>query len=135
MMLAVSLSEIASTTAKAQEQVNQKLTQIKTILKTQGVQEKDIQTSQLTLYPEYDYTDGNSKLKGYRATHTLSIKIRNIDTQATKASALVDQIVGVPAVQLQNIAYDIEDKTPYFKQARELAFKKAEQKAQELAKL
>lgn len=50
-------------------------------------------------------------------------------------SKLIDQIVVIPSVQLQNISYDIEDKSVLLGQARELAFQKAQQKAEQLAKL
>jgi len=36
---------------------------------------------------------------------------------------------------VNSIDYDIEDKTPYYTEARKLAMEKAKQKAQELAKV
>jgi hypothetical protein len=87
------------------------------------------------LYPEYDYNGTRSILSGYRSNHILTITIRNSDPSGDKVSKLIDQIVVIPSVQLQNISYDIQDKTALYAQARDLAFKKAQQKAEQLAKL
>jgi uncharacterized protein YggE len=52
-----------------------------------------------------------------------------------KASQLIDQVSRIDGIQINGINFDIEDRTHLFSQARTLAFEKAQQKAQELAKL
>ncbi len=134
-ILMVAISEVAKTTAEAQKSTNLKIDQLKTILKQGWVADKDVQSSNISLYPEYDYNGTRSILSGYRSNHTLTITIKNSDPSGAVVSKLIDQIVVIPSVQLQNISYDIEDKSVLLGQARELAFQKAQQKAEQLAKL
>ena len=56
-------------------------------LKELGVESKDIQTANYNVYPQYDYTDGKSALKGYQVSQNVTVKIRNLDK--------ADQILGL----------------------------------------
>ena len=49
-------------------------------MKANGVAEKDIQTSQLSIYPEYNYMeDGRQELRGFRVQNTVTATLRDID--------------------------------------------------------
>jgi len=61
--------------------------------------------------------------------------MKKIDSKSEKISNIIDQLVEIDILEIDNIIFDIEDKTEIYSQARELAFKKAEQKANELADL
>lgn len=133
--LSVTISELASTSSEALEEVNQKVARIMQILQSKGIPQDDTQTSQLSIYPEYDYSAFIYRLKGQRATVSLTVKIRGIDATASKATDIIDDVAQVENVQLGSIAFDIDNKAALFTQARELAFNKAKQKAEELATL
>ncbi len=133
--ISVSASELAKTTKEAQALVDTKIATVLQILKENGIADKDIQTDELSLYPEYDWSTSLRYLKGQRATQRLAVKIREIDQNTEKVTTIIDQISGINNIELSGITFDIEDKTPLFSQARELAFKKAKQKAEELAQL
>lgn len=133
--ITVSASELAKTTKEAQSKVNDKINEVLKILKDNNIPDKDVQTSNLSLYPEYDWSITPKYLKGQRATQGLTINIKGIDPKAEKVSNIIDDISQINNIELGGITFDIEDKTPYFSQARELAFKKAKQKADELSKL
>jgi uncharacterized protein len=133
--ISFSFSETASTSRTALDKVNQKMTQAMLILKNNAIPDTDITTSGLSIYPEYDYSQSVAHLTGQRASESVSVKIKKIDSQATKVSTLVDQLSAIDNVQLGGISFDIDDKTKYFSEARRLAFNKAQQKAVELAKL
>lgn len=131
-----SFSELDTTSATALDKVNRKVAEIVNIAKANGVSDKDVQTSGLYINPEYDYMINNSpRLKGQRATESVTITVRGVDEKADKASRVIDQVSAIDNVQLGGISFDIEDKTKLFTQAREAAFAKAKQKAQELSKL
>lgn len=133
--LSIEVAETKANTQLAQTAVNEKITKIHDILKAQNINTKDIQTTNVSVYPEYDYTTNGTKLKWYRAAHTLLIKIEKIDTDnKTKWDIIIDQIAAIGWVTISNINYDIEDKTPLYSQARKLAMDKANQKASEIAK-
>ena len=67
---------------------------------------------------------------GFTASHGLSIKIRNLENVDT----ILDGASAIQGLQIQNMSYDIDDKTPLSKTARELAIAKARQKAENIAK-
>jgi hypothetical protein len=131
----VTASELANTTKDAMAKVNDKINQVMDILKTNNIPEKDVQTSNISLSPEYDWSTTPKYLKGQRATEGLTINIKKIDPTAEKVSAIIDAVSAINNIELGGITFDIEDKTPFYTQARELAFQKAKQKADELAKL
>lgn len=86
----------------------------------------------MTIFPEYDYLPtGEQKTKGFRATHGLALKLRNLK----QVDELINQVTFSDAVQIQSMSYDIDDKTELYSQARKLGFEKAKQKASELASL
>ncbi len=134
--LSINVEETKPTTAEAQTEVNKKVNQIKKIIKEYKIKDSDVQTKNINIYPEYDYKDTWRKLLWYRASHNMDIKIKwaNLENEWI-GGKLIDAISNIWWVIINNIAYDIEDKTPYYSQARELAMEKANQKAKELAKV
>lgn len=133
--LALSVSELDSTSALALDKVNKKISQALGMAKNAGLKDEDISTTNLSIYPEYDWSAGRSRLAGQRASQSLSLKIKNIGLKAEKATALIDELSTIENIQISSIGFDINDKTKYFTLARELAFAKAKQKAVELAAL
>lgn len=133
--LNIGFQEKASTSKEALAKVNTKIESALKILKDNGISDADITTSNLNVYTEYDYSSGSRRVLGQQASETLEVKIKKIDDKATKAVKIIDELSTIDNLQMNSIYFDIEDKTKLFSQARELAFKKAEQKAEELAKL
>lgn len=131
----VRVTKTRDTSKQALEEVNKRISKIKERLDKKGVVEKDIQTSNLSIYPDYDWKNNNWVLVGQRASQTLTVSVRNIGEKATKIAEILDEVASVDDVRIFSIKFDIESKKDIFSQARELAFKKAEQKASELAEL
>ena len=102
-------------------------------LKAKGVAEKDIQTTNYSIYPEYDYRNDSQVLRGYRVSNTVSAKIRDLD----KAGEVIDAATaagGNDAV-VNGIRFDLEANGPLITAAREAAWNDAEAKAEQLASL
>jgi uncharacterized protein YggE len=133
--LTISASETAGTSAEALQIVNQRINAAAEVLRNNGVDVKDIQTSNLSVYPEYDYVNGSSVLRGQRASVSINAKIKGIDAKAEKASKIIDEVSKIEKIELGSLSFDIEDKTALFTEARKLAFDKAKQKATELSGL
>ncbi len=131
----ITVSERRDTTSDALDAANEKISKVQDALKSEGVDEKNIQTSNFSIYPEYDWQRDQQTLLGYRASQTLTIEIKDIDEKATKAATVIDKVSEIQQIEISSIAFDIEDKTELFSLAREEAFKKAKQKAEELANL
>jgi len=136
LILNLTAEERRSTTAEAQAEVNKKTNQIKDIIKKYKIKDSDIQTKNISVYPEYDYSSKERTLKWYRARHSLTVTIKNADFENDWIGwNIIDDVSQIWGIQVNNINYDIEDKTPYYTQARKLAMKKAKQKAWELAEV
>jgi uncharacterized protein len=123
----------------AQTEVNTKGNAIKAYLKSEGIDEKDIQTSDYSVNPHYEYGEavcrggycppGNSKLTGYDVNETVTVKVR----EATKAGTLLSGIGSKGATNLSGLSFTIDDQTKLEADAREKAIKDARAKAEELA--
>ena len=101
-------------------------------VKGNGVADKDIQSTQYSIYPEYDYSIVSSqKLIGYRITNTVTIKVRDIN----KTSDVLDgaTAAGGDLTQVQGISFTIDKPDALKDQAREAAVIDAKARAQRLA--
>ena len=132
-VLDIGVSAKEDTVAAANSAAQSAMDRLLNSLKSDGIVEKDIQTSQFSINPEYDYQFSEPKLTGYRVTHMLQVKVRDID----QAGKVVDD--GVEAagnlVRVNSIGLTVEDTTALRNQARELAMADAKAKGQELARL
>ena len=102
-------------------------------MKANGVAEKDIQTSQLSIYPDYNYLeDGRQELRGFRVQNTVTATLRDID----KTGEVVDDAVvaGGNDTTINGISFSIENPDDLKKQAREKAVADARARAETLAK-
>jgi uncharacterized protein YggE len=131
-LLGLSVTSVATTSAEAQETTKTDIDEIRQLAEQVGIETKDIQTTQMSIYPEYNYSPtGESTIRGYRATHGLTLKIRELD----QVDTVINQLTFSNNIQIQSMSYDIDDKTDLYTAARELWFEKAKQKASELAQL
>lgn len=98
-----------------------------------GVTEQDIQTTNYSIFPEYDYRNEARTLLGYRVTNTVSAKIRDI----AAAGTIIDgaTAAGGDAVQVSGVRFSIEDNESMLDSARERAWEDALAKAEQLASL
>jgi uncharacterized protein YggE len=135
MQISISVSEVAATSDEALRKANEKINEVSGILKQNGIESKDIQTSQFSIYPEYEYLRDSTRLIGQRATIGLTATLKNLDTEAKMATGIIDAISQVNNIQIGGISFDIEDKNALLSQARAEAFQKAKVRAEELASL
>jgi uncharacterized protein len=90
-------------------------------LKTSGIAEKDIQTSNFSVSPRYDYKENSqARLVGYDVSNTVTVTVRDLAGLGT----MLDSVVNEGSNQISGIAFDIAD------QARKLAVADARRKAE-----
>jgi uncharacterized protein YggE len=106
---------------------------VKAVLSTAGIEEKNIQTSGLSVSPEYSYTDGKAVREGYQANTTLTIRVEKKDPKV--ANDILDAISKVQDIRMDGVTYDLADKEKAYSEARKMALEKARQKADEMAKV
>ncbi len=132
----VSLSVVSkgSTVKQVTTDNNTKMNQVLDAVKGLGVDPKDITTTAYDLYPEYDYSTPlrpgtTNKIIGYNLTQEVTLKVRDL----TKVDDILDAGTKAGANQVGSLSFDIDDKGPVKKEARQKAFDDAKQKAQEMA--
>jgi len=132
-VLGLGVSAKAATVKAANSRVQEAMGDLLDSLEDNGVEEKDIQTSQFSIYPEYDYRNGEQILTGYRVSHMVQVKVLDID----KAGEVIDDAVeaGGDLLQVQSISFTIDDTTALRSEARQKAVADAQAKAEELASL
>ena len=88
-------------------------------LKASGIADRDIQTSNLSLNPNWVASaDGTtSEIRGYNATNILTLQVRAID----KTGAILDAAIGDGANTLNGLTFGLQDPRPKQDEARKLA--------------
>ncbi len=129
-ILQVAAEEKTKTTEEGFAAVAKKIGAIQKLMKDNGIAEKDIQSVNIAINPNYVYDNGKSTIDGFVTTHGLKIKIRKL----TSVDVILTGVSTIPGIQIQNTSYDIDDKTEFYRQARTLAITKARQKAEDMAK-
>ena len=127
--ITASVLTTASTAVDAQTQNTTKMNKVIAFVKSKGVVDADIQTSNYNIYPTYDYTKGNQTITGYSANQTITIKVHDFSL----SSSLLDGLVSNGVNQIQNVNYTFSDPNALQEQAREQALSSAHDKAQKLA--
>lgn len=131
----ISLTNTAPTTGEAQREVNRMVGQAMEVLKGFGIEDKSISTASLTFSPQYDFSSGRRNLIGQNARQTIAFSVDDIQNGAGRLSDIIDRLVQINGIELDRMNFSVRDDTRYFTEARELAFRKAAEKARQFAEL
>lgn len=134
-LMNIGFSHTAPTTKEAKRVVEQTMQQILKILQEENVEDKYVKTISLNYDVEYDYRSGRRVRLGQRAQQTIVVTVNDMINAPERFSSILDKITTIDKVEVQDIKFDIENKTELFKQSRELAYQKAFDKAQQYAEL
>jgi uncharacterized protein len=135
-----------ATQAAASEEVNTKMAKVLELLKTSGIEEKDIKTEGYNSYPKYSnpeicpmYYDqraimppcrsGESKITGYTVSQSVNVKVRKVDD----ASKVFDGINKIGVMNMSGPNLTIDDEDALKAEARKKAIEDAKTKAEALA--
>ncbi len=117
----------APTAAAALAANARQMTQVIAAVRRAGIAERDIQTSALSLQPQYRYADGHPPvLTGYTASNTVAIKVRKL----ADAGPLVDALVAAGANQVSGPSFRVEDAEGTLNAARTAAVVSARARAE-----
>ncbi len=107
-----------------------KTTAVIDALKGAGVDEKDIRTTNFSIWPSQQYgPDGTVTGTTYMVDNSVYITVRNLDGLGD----LLDSAISAGANSINSIQFDVADKSAAVKEARAKAVEDAKQQAQELA--
>ena len=115
---------VEGSNASALAKANSTSSAVRKAIAANKVSTKDLATTSLTVYPEYNYTqDKGSVQVGYRATQSFTVVVRN----AANAGAVVDAIAaaGGDYLQLQGVSPFVLDSSKATEAARAAAVKNA----------
>ena len=121
----------AKTAREASEANNAAMGKVLQALKGAGIEEKDIQTSRLSLQPQSaPNRSGPSAIAGYRASNRVTIRVRDV----TKVASAIDTLVGAGVNEIGGINFVVSQASKLLDEARERAVADARRKAEIYAK-
>jgi uncharacterized protein YggE len=129
-----SVTAVANKSADALATASKTATAVRAALRSAGIATKDIKSSNLSVYPEYNYTqDKGSIIVGYRATQSFTVIIRKAET----AGKVVEDVVnaGNENVMINGIVPFISKGSAAMEDARAAAVADARSRAASYAKL
>ncbi len=127
----IGIQASGQTVKAAQDQINATINNISGAVKNLGVDVKDIQTTNYSIHPNYDFRESSQRITGYSASTNLSIKVRQIDG----VNDVIDAATANGANQVGGINFDIDNKSKLENEAREKAVTDAKKKAENAAKI
>lgn len=132
--LNASVSLVAGTSAQALSKTSTAAAKVRAALVAKKIATKDIKTTSISVYPEYNYTQDKGSVQiGYRASQSFEVIVRN----AASAGAVVDDVVAAAGddVQIQGATPFVLDSAKATASARAAAVANARAKAKSYAEL
>lgn len=121
---------VVTRAAEANAAMRDNATQMDKVVKAlsdAGIAKKDIQTSGVNLNPDYNYRENQPpEIKGYQASNTVNVKVRDL----SKLGKIMDILIATGANQLNGPSFSIDDEEGALNEARQVALKEAQARAQ-----
>lgn len=96
-LISAGVQTVQPTASAAIEQNAVRMERVRAVLKRAGIDDRDIQTASIKLYPEYRHEQNQPpRLTGYRATNTVDVKFRDLK----RTGAILDTLVTEGANQI-----------------------------------
>ena len=128
------VSSLAATNAAALSSASKSAAAVRTVLKEKGIALKDIRSANISVYPEYNWTqEAGTKITGYRASQSFDVLVR----KASEAGTIIEAVVtaGGDNVQLGGVIPTTLNPAIATEEARAAAVANAKSKASSYAKL
>ena len=100
-------------------------------LKSLGIEERDLQTSIVSVQPQYDYSQQSAppRLVGYQFTNVVAATLREIE----KVGDAIDAALGAGATSIDQMTFRVAEQSGAETEAREKAVAEARARAETLA--
>jgi len=130
-IIRIGVSSQEKTAREAGEANAKQMTLVLAAIKAGGIAERDIQTSRLSLQPQYDPNKGGTaRLTGFQATNQVTVRLRDIDN----LPAVLDRAISAGANEMSGIEFMVSEQSKLLDQARDDALADARRKAELYAK-
>jgi uncharacterized protein YggE len=122
----------AATAAQALAANISRMTGVFAALKKAGIAEKNIQTINFSVSPQYTNGANNEvqRLTGYQVRNEVSVRLEDV----SRLGATLDALVGAGANQMNGINFSIRDTAAMLQKAREAAIADAKDRAETYAR-
>ncbi|HLO03559.1 MAG TPA: SIMPL domain-containing protein [Symbiobacteriaceae bacterium] len=128
--ITLGVSEVADSPTGAFKAMSEKINKVVSSTKAKGIAESSLKTGTLNLFQEYDWKDGVQTLRGYRATNTVTIKVKDL----AQVPAIMEAAVSAGANQVQGVNFSLSDPGALEGQALDAAIDNAKAQAERVAK-
>jgi hypothetical protein len=130
-MLSAGVSVDAPSAAAALADANKNMQAVLAALKRLGVADKDIQTRNFSVHPQYANSNGQApRVTGYQVTNQVEVRLEEI----AKLGPALDALVTVGANQINGVNFSIHDPSALLAEARTEAVADARAKAETFVK-
>lgn len=130
-MIRIGVSSQDKTAREASDANAKQMTAVLAAIKSSNIAERDIQTSRLSLQPQYDPNkSGTARLTGFQATNQVTVRIRDIGNLA----AVLDSAISAGANEMSGIEFIVSEQSKLLDRARDDAIADAHRKAALYAK-
>ena len=114
-IISAGVQTLQPTASGAIEENATRMERVRAALKRAGIADRDIQTSTISLNPEYRYNENQPpRLTGYRATNTVNVKFRDLK----RTGAILDALVAEGANQINGPNLTIDKPESAYDEAR-----------------
>lgn len=129
--LSLGVEALGPTAGEAVSQCSTAMNRVINALAAAGVPRANIQTSNLSLWPEYEYAEkgGTTRIIGYRASNQVNVTWNQLD----KVGDLIDKAVQAGANTVRGISFSLADSRSLYLDAVGEAVRDAKTKADALA--
>jgi hypothetical protein len=130
-MLSAGVSMDAPTAAAALAAANKEMQTMLAALKSLGVPDKDIQTRNFSVHPQYATGNGQApRVTGYQVVNQVEVRLEDIG----KLGPTLDALVSAGANQVNGVNFSLHDSAALLAEARTAAVADARAKAETFAK-
>lgn len=128
--LSLGVTTQGETASAAMEANSAALATVVARMKAAGIADRDVQTSNLSLNPNWQQAEGSDtpKIVGYVATNVLTVRVRKLAT----IGSVMDAAITDGANTLNGISFGLDDPEPALDKARVAAVKAARARAEML---
>lgn len=126
-VISIGVTSQDKTAREASEANAKQMTAVLAAIKDTGIADRDVQTSRLSLQPQYDPNkSGTARLTGFQATNQVTVRIRDID----KLPVFLDRAIAAGANEMSGIEFVISEQSKLLDRARDDAIADARRKAE-----
>ena len=131
-VMSIGVETEAKTPSEALSENASRMNAVMAKLKDAGIAEKDLQTSQLgiwPIYPDRSASTARREVISYRASNQLRVTLRDIE----RIGEILDQVVADGANTVNGPSFSVAEPEPLYQAARDAAVKDAMAKAERYA--